>query len=70
MDDLGPLPKVHPRELATELAWADLYGWLIDWAVRHSLTRSEELMLLTRICSEQAASRVRAERRRSGRGKG
>lgn len=61
--DLGPLPRVHPRHVPTELARREIEGWVLDWRERHGLTLAEELSLLAELLHHKLSLAVRSERR-------
>jgi hypothetical protein len=62
-DDLGPLPKVHPRALALEKARRELADYLCGWLAAHKLTSAEYLMVLTELAASNCQCLVAVERR-------
>lgn len=67
---LGPLPTLHPRYEAVRNAKIELESFLIDYAKRHSLTASEQLMLLGEATYRLGQLCVSGERRRKDGGDG
>lgn len=66
--DLGPLPKVHPRDVTEQKAGLELLSFVIDWQKRHELTFAEAIYLLAFETQRMLAACVKAERREESRG--
>jgi hypothetical protein len=63
MNDMGPLPRVHPRVMPVERARGELAELLLAWRDRHALTLSEELALIADHLHGALSRCVRSERR-------
>lgn len=61
---LGPLPTEHPRSEVVRNAKIELESFLIENAKRHSLTASEQLMMLGEATYRLGQLCVSGERRR------
>lgn len=45
-DDLGKLPKIHPRMMIVQVAEAELHAFIDDWQKRHGLTPAESARVI------------------------
>lgn len=63
---LGPLPIEHPRSEVVRNARIELDAFLFEYAKKHSLTASEQLMLLGEATYRLGQLCVSGERRRKG----
>jgi hypothetical protein len=61
----GPFPKVHEREKLTAAAGAELLSFLVDWHIKHGLTRAEEAALILHHLTHRMNAAVAAERRKN-----
>lgn len=61
----GPLPKVHPREVATREAAIEASDWFHPWRAKHNLTPSEAMMILAELQRDLARMCVATERRKA-----
>jgi hypothetical protein len=62
-DELGPLPKEHPRQSACELARRELHDFFDQWSQSYALTSAEFLFLISEAQTGFAERLVRTERR-------
>jgi hypothetical protein len=60
--DLGPLPVEHPRAGEVEKAAREIESLLLDVTVRYTLTRAEQLAIISDYVARRAADAVRKER--------
>ena len=58
-DDMGPLPKIHPREAVTTNAQRELNIMLSEWEEKHELTTSERLQIVTHALSDHIGTTLK-----------
>jgi hypothetical protein len=61
--DMGPLPKVHPRQAVVWLARNEINDAFTKAMARHGLTYAEQFLLLSEMLLSLSGSCIRAERR-------
>lgn len=64
MDDLGPLPTLHPRHVPCAVAGNELSLFLLDWQRKHELTATEFQLILAEAMRSNLQFLVQIERRR------
>lgn len=64
-DDLGPLPKVHPRSEVVYQAEMELKGFLVKLREDYNLTRAEYLSLLACEVTDDLRRAVLTERKQA-----
>lgn len=62
MSHLFNLPKIHPRAAIATKAGCELESFLADWTQRHTLTATEELMILNNAIGRTLKYCLRSER--------
>jgi hypothetical protein len=66
-DDLGPLPKVLPWDIALQEADTEALGFLIDLRKKHKLTRAQILNILGSQLLREISDACRSERNKKDR---
>ena len=60
MEDLGPLPRIHPREVLVEEARRDLSSALLEWEKGHdNLTTAEHIKVVTGVFNDHILSMMK-----------
>lgn len=63
-DELGPLPRIHPRHMMVEVAKRAFSDFWIELVQKHDLTIAEQLNILTQELQWHTSWCVNAERNR------
>lgn len=67
-DDLGPLPRIHPRRQQCVQARLDIEKAILEITQKHELTEAESLMAINGACSGQIGHIIKYAIRRERHG--